>query len=398
MDAADGLHRGCAACGWAGETASPRCPECGGQLAVEYDAGGLQREAVTLGPGAESMWAASGLLPALEGEPISMGEGATPLVECPRIASDLEAGIVHCKDEGQNPTGTIADRACSVVVSAVAAEGAADVALPTTGADGVAAAAYAARAGLDAHVFVPTRCSHTTKAMINVHGGDMTVVEGRLPDAEAAFAAAVRDREADADAAHWAPIAPANAPLRTAGFATVLPELVAAGDGDAPDHVVVPTGHGEVLAGLLAAGRSLVELGVLDGLPALHAVQPEGCAPIVQAAEEGVRAVTPWETPDTICGALEVPEPAAGAHALAAVRESGGRAVSVDDEAILASACRLAAGEGLELGIAGGAAAAGAWELSEAGAFGAEDTVVLLNTGAGSLDSDVLRSHLMRAG
>lgn len=403
MDSADGLGLACQNCGWRGDRIDQnRCPECEGQLAASYDADAVDPEGVRAaddglrrtGGASASQWVYERLLPTdtATGRPTTLGEGATPLVDAPALADELEVGTLAIKDEGHNPTGTLADRACSVAVTVARDAGATDVALPTTGGDGVAAAAYAARAGLDAHVFVPTRSTHTTKAMINVHGGDMSVVEGRLPDAEGSFRSAL---ETESD---WTAIDPANAPLRTAGIATAYPEIVASLDRVAPDHVVVPTGHGEALAGLHAAADLLAALGIVDDVPAFHAVQADGCAPIADAAEVEADTVTAWETPDTICGALEVPDPALGTLALEAVRNSGGSAIAVDDEAILASACRIAAAEGLQANVAGGAAAAGAWELMRDGAFGSDDDVVLLNTGAGSLDSDVLRSHLMRAG
>ncbi|GAB3683398.1 threonine synthase [Salinarchaeum chitinilyticum] len=391
MDAADGLSLACGDCAWRGDDiAHSRCPECDGQLAPQYHADAIDAEKLGAGDRIDSQWD-SELLPDDVVAAATLGEGATPLVDCPTLADELEVGTLAIKDEGHNPTGTLADRACSVAVSIARETGAADVALPTTGADGVAAAAYAARADLDAHAFVPTRSTHTTKAMINVHGGDMSVVEGRLPDADDAFQSALAEED-------WVAIDPANAPLRTAGVATAYPEIVATLDGATPDHVVVPTGHGEAIVGLHAAASLLADLGVVEEIPALHAVQAEGCAPIVDAAGTGADSVATWEAPDTICGALEVSAPALGDRALQAVRDTGGSAIAVDDEGILASACRIAAAEGLEASVAGGAAAAGAWELCIDGAFDLDDTVVLLNTGAGSLDSDVLRSHLMRAG
>jgi len=162
--------------------------------------------------------------------------------------------------------------------------------------------------------------------------------------------------------------------------------------------VVVPTANGEVLAGLHAAIVAAVALDVLEAAPRLVAAQPAGCAPIVDAIRSGADAAAPIETPDTIAGALEVPDPAFDRHAIAAVRDTGGDAVAVEDDAILAAACRVAAAEGIEASVAGGAAAAGARALDDAGAFEADETVAVLNTGAGSLDADVLRSHLMHAG
>lgn len=385
-----GLEFSCGDCGWRGDRDAGRCPDCGGHLGPAYDPAAFDPGDLEIDATPTSMWAFDQLLPETADESVSLGEGGTPLVSCPTLEAELSADILLIKDEGHNPTGTVADRACSVALTAAASDGETDVALPSTGADGVAAAAYAARAGLDAHAFVPSRCSHTTKAMLNVHGGDMTVVEGRLQDATAAFAEAMETED-------WAAIDPGGAPWRATGAATLLPELLAQSDDGAPDAIVVPTGHGELLAGLHAAAELAEALGILESMPRLVAVQPEGCAPIVRAIEDGTD-VRRWEQPDTIAGSLEVPEPAFGRQAVAAVEETEGEAVAVPDDDLLAAACRIAAGEGVAASVAGGAAVAGTWALDDDGAFGDEETVVVVNTGAGSLDSDVLRSHLMRAG
>lgn len=382
----------CVDCGERAGLDARRCPACDGVLVPRADATAADAATVDAAWPADSMWSFDALLPFASDGAVSTGEGATPLVDCPALAEELDVGGVLCKDEGQNPTGTAADRELSIAVTAARERGATDVALPSTGADAVAAAAYGARAGLDVHAFVPTRSSHETKAMINVHAGDMSVVEGRLPDAVEAYESAA------AEEPEWVPLAPGAAPLRVAGAGTVLIEVLAARDWAAPDAVVVPTGHGVGVVGAALAAERLRELGLLtEDLP-IYAAQAEGCAPIARADREGADAVSPWGRPDTIAGALEVPDPALGTRALEAVRESGGGAVAVEDEAILESACSVAAAEGIQASVAGGAAAAGAWELAQEGALGEGDEVVLVNTGAGSLDADVLRSHLMRAG
>jgi len=384
----------CVECGEAVPTDAAdrsQCDSCGGSLEPRFDLAAVDAESIRAAPRAASMWAFDDLLPFAAGTAVSMGEGGTPLVACPSLADELGVERVLVKDEGHNPTGTTADRQLAVAVTAALERGAADVALPSTGTDAVSAAAYAARAGLESHCFVPTRSAHGAKAMINVHGGDMTVVEGRLPDAEGAY-------ESASEGEDWAPLAPAGAPLRVAGAATVLLEVAAELDWTAPDAVVYPTGHGVGIAGAHVASRQLTALGILEVAPRLYAAQAAGCAPVVRAVEEGTVSVPAGTRPDTICGALEVPDPAYGERALDAVAGTGGDAVTVDDRAILESATTVAAAEGLQSSVAGGAAAAGAWELAEAGAFDADDTVVLVDPMAGSLDADVLRSHLMRAG
>jgi threonine synthase len=130
----------------------------------------------------------------------------------------------------------------------------------------------------------------------------------------------------------------------------------------------------------------------------MYAAQSTGCAPIVEAFEAGRDRHEPWEVPDSICGGIEIPDPGASPLILAALRESDGGAVATSDEEILDAAVTVAVNEGLEMGVTAAAAASGAWQLARDGEFESDDTVVLLNTGAGNKDADVARSHLMSKG
>jgi threonine synthase len=376
----------CRDCGEPTE-APVRCPACGGPLDAQYG-----DVAVTTADIAdrrfESAWRYRELLPLVP--PTAGGEGTTPLVDCPRVADELGVGDVLVKDEGHNPTGSVADRDGALAVAGAAAEGAEEVALASTGDDGQAVAAAAAREGLEARVFVPSRAGFAQKAMVNVHGGEMRVVEGRLPDAEAAYA----DYRESADGGVHG-VGAGETPLRREARTTVAYELLEQRDWSAPDAVVVPAGHGLSLVGLEAGFARAREAGWVEGTPRLYAAQAEGCAPVVRAVEAG--ELSPWETPDTICGEIEVPDPAVGERAAAAVEASGGEGVATADDAILDAAVALAA-QGVEAGASAAVAAAGAWALAERGALGTEETVVVLNTAAGNKTADVLRSHLMGQG
>jgi threonine synthase len=378
----------CADCGRtvAGEPPT-RCPDCEGPLEARYD------DAVALDRGTladrEGGWKHRELLPLA---PDGMGEGATPLIEAPRLADELGVGRVLVKNEAHNPTGTVTDRGLALVASAAARGEADTLALPTTGNGGQSAAAYAARVGLLSRVFVPSRATFVNKAMINVHGGDMRVVEGRFDDAREAY-----EREASpaADGESWFPAGAFDSPFRREGAKPVYYEVVEALEWEVPDAVVAPVSHGATFAGLWKGAREFADLGVVDGTPRLYAAQPEGCAPVVEAVESGGDP-GPWEVPDTVVGSLEVPDPAGGPAAVEAVRASDGDAAAVDDQDLLDSAATVAQHEGLEVSVACGAAAAAAWELQEA--FDPDETVVLLNTGTGNKDADVVRSRLMGRG
>jgi threonine synthase len=369
-----------------------RCPDCGGPLKARYDYGAidLTRAAIESSVG-DSMWAYESLLPVPRTRAVTMREGGTPTVECPGLAEEVGVGRLLVKDEGRNPTGSIADRGLSVAVTAARERGAGTVALPSTGNAGQSAAAYAARADLDAHVFLPSRANFAGKAMVNVHGGEMRVVEGRYGDAAAAFDDAMVGED-------WHSVAPIDSPYRTEGAKTVAYELLADLDWTVPDAVVVPTGHGVDLLGIYRGVRDLERLGLIESIPPVFAAQATGCAPIVQAAEAGAGEHDPVAHPDTICGALEVPDPAAGGLVLDVLAASGGGAVASDDDAILEAATAMAARAGVEPDVACGAAASGAGKLADRVDLGAGDTVVLVNTATGNKEADVLRSHLMSKG
>ena len=429
--ALEGLR--CTACDASHDPAAVagRCPECAGPLVAAYDAtidrGTLaDRRFDGLGRYAELLPLASEAVPSLD-------EGTTPLVSCPTFADQLGVGAVYVKDEGANPTGTAEDRGLALAVAAARTHGATDVALPTTGDAGQSAAAYAARAGLGAEAFVPTRSTFVAKAMTNVHGGEMSVVEGRYPDAVAAFERAMADRtvagerrgggdadsgdasdgadstradsagdagdpeEASGEGDRWHSVAPFDTPYRNEGAKTLLFEVVEQLDWTVPDAVVHPTGHGLSVVGSHLAAEQLVATGLVDAIPALHVAQPEACAPVIAAADASADDTETWERPDTLVGALEVPDPAGGALALEAVRETGGRAVGVSDDDALEAAVTLA-GEGVEASATGGVGVAAAQALAAAGRFGSDATVVLVNPVAGNKENDVLRSHLLRKG
>jgi len=372
-----------------------RCPDCGGPLDVRYDYADLDdaREAVERAR-FDGLARYDPVLPAPADRLVTVGEGATALVDCPGLAEDVGVGSLLVKDEGRNPTGTVRDRAFAVSVTA-ASDHATDVALPTTGDGGQSAAAYAARAGLGVEAFVPARSTFVAKAMTNVHGGEMSVVEGRYDDAVAAFESATADARESGTAPRS--LAPGDTPYRHEGLKTLLWEVVEQLDWTVPDAVVHPTAHGEGATGSHKAARELVELGLVDGLPALSVAQPDACAPVVEAWSSDATAPARWDRPDTLVGALEVPDPALGGPALGAVRETGGRAVAVSDEAALDAAVALAE-EGVEASATGGIGAAAARRLAADGHLGADDTVVIVNPVAGNKENDVLRSHLMRAG
>lgn len=406
---------GCLSCGTTADADAGRCPDCGGILDPTYDDEALARaheELLDRSPTADLTTLAP-VLPFGAEQLVTLSEGGAVLVECPTLAEEWDVGSVLVADEGRNPTGGLVDRELALAVTAARETGASEVALPTTGNGGQAAAAYAARAGLDAQCFVPSRSVFANKAMINVHGGEMSVVGGRYPDAVEAFEGASEDES-------WHSLAPFETPYRHEGAKTLAYDLLAS-LGTPPDAIVHPTSHGTGLVGLAKGFRELARTDSIDERPRLYAAQPAGCAPIVDAFEAGEDEHTPVEYPDTICGALEIPDPAGGHLALDAIAgtassvrssdggepsaarrassdlRSDGGAVATDDEEILESAATLA-DAGVPMSATGGTAISGGEKLADSGAFESDDVVVLVNPATANREADVLRSHLMKQG
>ncbi|ELZ05648.1 threonine synthase [Natrialba chahannaoensis JCM 10990] len=372
-----------------------RCPDCDGILdpTYDYDAIGAELDRETLESRSfDSMWRYEELLPFTRDSAVTMDEGATPLVECPKLAEEMGVERVLIKDEGRNPTGTFKDRGQTLAVTAALRHGASEVALASAGNAGQSAAAYAGRAGLESNVYLPARSGFTNKAMVNVHGGDMNVVGGRIDDAGAAFEEGLAEHD------EWYPLQTFVTPYRHEGKKTMFYELIEQLEWEVPDAICYPTGGGVGLVGMYKAAQEFVDLGLTDELPGFYAAQSAGCAPIVDAFDEGKDVHEPVETPDTICGGIEIPDPGASPWVLEALRESDGGAVATDDTEILDAAIQVAQHEGIEMAPTCAAAASGAWALAERGEFDGDETIVILNTGTGNKEADVLRSHLMSQG
>jgi threonine synthase len=357
-----------------------RCPDCGGILdpAYDLDAVNLTRAALRERP-FDSMWRYDELLPFDREAAVELGAGATPLHECDRLAEEMGVDRVLIKDEGRNPTGTFKDRGQAAAMTGAVEFGADEVSIPSAGNAGHSHAAYAARAGLDAHVFLPTRAGDTQRTMVRAHGAELTEVPGPLTEAGAAH-------DERATEAGWHSLKTFVTPYRHDGKKTMFYEIAEQMDWSVPDAVVYPTGGGVGLIGMHKAAAEFRDLGFTDDQPSMYAAQSTGCAPIVDAFEAGAQIHEAVTDPDTVCNGIEVPDPGASPWVLEVLRESNGGAVATTDEAILDAAldvCRL---EGVEMGVTCAAAASGAAALADRGEFGPDDTVLLLNTGAGIKD------------
>lgn len=374
----------CAECGAVTDYApdAGRCPHCGGSLDAAYDDVDVSRDAVAA---ADSMWDLP-LLPFSPAEAVTAAEGGTPTVETPRLADELGVGRAVVKDESRNPTGTFHDRGLSLAVTAARDADADLFALASPGNSGQSMAAYAGQLDRRTYAFVPSRAPFSNKALVNVHGGEMKVTPGRFGDA----LEAVSELQSE-----YVSLQEFDTPFRHEGAKTVAVELLADLEWDVPDAVFVPVATGELAVGVVKGLRECREYGLVDDVPPVYGVQSAGCAPAA-AAFQANRPVEAWNTPDTIVGELEIPDPAGGDRAIDAIRETGGDVLAVEDADILESAVSVAASETIEMGAMGGAAAAGAWERADE--FGDDATLALVNTESAAKTPDILRSHLMGQG
>ena len=353
------------------------CPDCGGILDPQYD-----YDAVDIGPEdwehrTDGMWSYRELLPIRDPAAIvSMGEGGTPLVEGPGLADELDVGRLLLKDEGQNPTNTFKDRGQSAAISAANERGIDTVALPSAGNAGQSASAYAARAGMDCHVFLNEQAGSVKKDLVRVHGATLHLVDGKIDDAGAAFGEAREEHG-------WYSVATFQTPFRHEGKKAMGFEVFEQLGWETPDHIVYPTGGGVGLVGIWKAYQELQRLGWLDDPPRLHVAQTTGSAPVVEAIEAGATEHTPWDDPGSVARGVEIPDPGASPWMLEAVDETGGTGVAVDDADAKAAALRMARTDGVEMCVTAAVALAGTVELASRGVIGPDEEVVVINTGAG---------------
>ena len=329
------------------------------------------------------MWRYRSFLPlAPQEEPVTLGEGDTPLLKAPRLAAALGLGDILIKDEGCNPTGSFKSRGLSAAITRAVRAGAKRFTVPTAGNAGVASAAYAARAGAHVRVFAPRLTPKTILAQIVTFGGDLVLLDGHIGDcgkASRAYAAETGAMD----------LSTLREPYRIEGKKTLGFEIAMQLNWTLPDVIIYPTGGGTGLIGMWKAFLELRDAGwVTSELPRMYTVQSTGCAPIVKAFDAGAAQAEPWPDPWTIASGLRVPGPLGDKLMLRILRETGGGAVAVPDETMTELAAIGTRSEGIDFSPEGGAAIAAAVELQRRGGIKFGDRVVLFNTGAGWLYRD----------
>jgi threonine synthase len=356
--------------------------ECGSPLLARYDlaavAAAVTPEQFGLRPA--DLWRYRELLPVADPRFVTtLGEGWTPLLRAPAYGQEIGIPDLIVKDEGLTPTGSFKARGAAVGVSRARELGVERIAMPTNGNAGAAWATYAARAGMGATIAMPLDAPTICRRECVAAGADLRLVDGLISDAGRWVANLVAEsggRIFDAGTL--------REPYRLEGKKTMGYEIVEQLGWQVPDVIIYPTGGGVGLIGIHKALHELRELGwVEDRLPRLVAVQSTGCAPIVRAFAAGESRATPWADAQTLAFGITVPAPLGDELILAALRESSGTAIAVDDAEILADLRDFAAREGLLLCPEGAACLTAARQLRAGGWIRPGERVVVLNTGAG---------------
>jgi threonine synthase len=359
------------------------CTKCAGALYVRYDLapmkGIAQRDAIGTAKQDRSwsgMWRYRTVLPSVE--PVTLGEGWTPMLPSRRYQN------VFLKEEGANPTGTFKARGLALAITMARHYGIKKVAVPSAGNAGGAVAAYAAAAGMEAHIFMPKDVPLANQVECVAYGAHMTLVDGLISDC-ARMVGERKEKEG------WFDLSTLKEPFRVEGKKTMGYELVEQLGWEYPDAVFYPTGGGVGLIGMWKAFQELEDLGWVKGTrPKMIAVQAAGCAPVARAFDQGDAVSQMWQGAATFASGLRVPKPYGDYIILDAVRESGGTVVAVTDEQIFASLKDWASHEGILMSPEGAAATAAYDHLIGTGFLTPSDRVVIFNTGSGNKYTDVL--------
>lgn len=375
-------HIACTVCGRRHEAGRVLtvCAGCGQMLAVRYDlprvAGAVTKDELRQRP--PGMYRFRELLPlAADEEPITLGEGGTPLLPLPRLAAHLGLRHLWAKDEGQNPTGTFKARGLGMAITKARTLGVRGLMIPSAGNAGGAAAVYGARAGIPVAVVVPRDTPEAAVAEAALAGAHVFTVDGTIATAGRAIAAV-------APALGWFDLATLKEPYRLEGKKTMGLELAEQLGWDAPDVLVYPTGGGTGLVGIWKAYEELTAMGwVKAPPPRFVAVQAEGCAPLVRAWEDKAETTTMWENPVTNAPGLRVPGPFAGRQMLGILRDTEGFPRGVSEESIVEAQRLMARMEGIWTAPEAAATLAALVEMKDEGLIGPTTRVVLILTGAG---------------
>ena len=376
-------HLECANCGLRHEAGVLQnlCIECGKPLLVRYD---LRAAAQTLHKDSlkereASLWRYREVLPVNDWNNIvSLGEGWTPLLNAQRLAGSLPITLdLYIKDEGQNPTQSFKARGMTTAISMAKELGVRKVAVPSAGNAAGAMAAYAARAGMEAHIFMPSDTPRANVIECQQTGANVTLIDGLITDC----GKIVAERK---EAEGWFDVSTLKEPYRVEGKKTMGYELGEQLDWDLPDVILYPTGGGTGLIGMWKAFDEMEQMGWIGSKrPRMVSVQSSTCAPIVRAFEKGERFADEFENASTVASGLRVPKAIGDFLILDAIRASGGTAIAVTDAELIKAVGEIGAAEGIFCAPEGAACLAALRKLIESDVVNDGETIVIFNTGSG---------------
>ncbi len=382
IEARGAIHLECTRCGntFDSEVLLRLSPCCEKPLYARYDLQAIKDSfrLPTLKGREPTLWRYAEVLPVRDAKyRLTLGEGFTPMIDAPRLANELGVDKIWIKDEGQNPTGSFKARGLVMAVARAWELGATELAIPSAGNAGSALAAYAAAAGLRAHIVMPNDTPKPIVEETRALGADLELIAGLITDAGA--------RVAEGSKAHgWFDISTLKEPYRVEGKKTMGYELFEQLEGRLPDVIVYPTGGGTGLVGMWKAFEEMQELGWIGSeRPRMISVQAAGCAPIIRAWEEGAKFAEPWENAHTYASGLRVPKAVGDFLMLDAIRESNGAAIAIEDEAMAEAVLLMGRTTGIFAAPEGGATAAAIPRLLKRGLLRADEEIVLFNTGSG---------------
>lgn len=357
------------------------CTACGKPLLVQYDLEAASRTMTkeSLRLREPSLWRYREVLPVVDDENIvSLGEGMTPLLKVDRLASTLSVKIdLYIKDESTNPTQSFKARGMTAAVSMAKELGVTKTAAPSAGNAAGALAAYAARAGMEAHLFMPVDTPRANVVECEQSGAFVTLVDGLITDC-GRIVADLKDAEG------WFDVSTLKEPYRVEGKKTMGYELAEQFDWTLPDVILYPTGGGTGLIGMWKAFDEMEQMGLIGPeRPRMVTVQAAGCAPIVKAFESGERFAEEFPNAHTSASGLRVPKAIGDFLILDAIRESGGTVVAVPDMQLIAAVREIGSAEGMFCAPEGAACLPALKKLIADGVVNEGEKVVIFNTGAG---------------
>ena len=372
----------CGACGLRHEAQRLHnlCTQCGKPLLVRYDfeRAGRSLTKESLKQRNPDLWRYREVLPVERDENIvSLGEGFTPLLRAMRLGGQLGLNELYIKDEGQNPTQSFKARGMTAAVSMAKELGVQKLAVPSAGNAAGALAAYAARAGMEAHIFMPKDTPRANVIECEQTGAHVTLMDGLITDCGAEVG---RRKEAEG----WFDVSTLKEPYRIEGKKTMGYELAEQFDWRLPDVIIYPTGGGTGLIGMWKAFDEMEQMGWTDRKrPRMVTVQAAGCAPIVRAFEEGKRFADEFQNAHTTASGLRVPKAIGDFLIIDALRASGGTAIAVTDDELIAATKEIGSAEGIFCAPEGAACLPALRKLMNDGSVKADERVVLFNTGSG---------------